>query len=72
VIETFINNTSLIFTTMSLWLKLKDFYIECIRVLKITRKPDKLEFKTIVKVSGLGIVLIGLIGFLIAIIKQLF
>ena len=57
---------------MSLWLKLKDFYIECIRVLKITRKPDKLEFKTIVKVSGLGIVLIGLIGFLIAIIKQLF
>lgn len=72
MIETFINNTSLIFTTMSLWLKLKDFYIECIRVLKITRKPDKLEFKTIVKVSGLGIVLIGLIGFLIAIIKQLF
>ena len=51
--------------------KLKDFFIECKRVLKITKKPDRTEFKTIVKVSGMGIVIIGLIGFLIHFIKEL-
>jgi len=54
------------------WIKFKSFIFECVRVLKVTRKPDKEEFKTIVKISGLGIMLIGLIGFLITIIKQLF
>jgi len=56
---------------MSLWIKLKEFYVECVRVVKITRKPDRIEFKTIVKVSGLGIIIIGFIGFLIHMIKQL-
>jgi len=56
---------------MSLWIKIKEFYIECLRILKITRKPDKIEFKTIVKVSGMGIAIIGLIGFLIQMIKHL-
>ena len=55
---------------MSLWLKLKNFYIESIRVLKVTRKPDKVEFKTIVKVSGIGILLIGFLGFLIQMIRN--
>ena len=54
------------------WIKFKSFIFECVRVLKVTRKPDKEEFKTIVQISGLGIMLIGLIGFLITIIKQLF
>ncbi len=45
--------------------KLKSFYHECIRVLKVTKKPDKQEFLTIVKVSGLGIILIGFIGFIV-------
>ena len=47
--------------------KFKSFIIECGRVLKITKKPDAFEFKTIVKVSGLGILVIGLIGFLLTI-----
>ncbi len=51
--------------------KLKSFLIECKRVLKVTKKPTMLEFKTIVKVSGLGMVVIGLIGFVIQIIKQI-
>ncbi|HLC49923.1 MAG: protein translocase SEC61 complex subunit gamma [Nanoarchaeota archaeon] len=46
--------------------------MECIRVLKITKKPNAYEFKTIVKVSGLGILVIGLIGFLIQMVKLLF
>jgi len=51
--------------------RMKSFYKECIRVLKITKKPDKEEFKTIVKVSGLGMAVIGLIGFLIQLVKQI-
>jgi len=46
-------------------LKLKSFYRECIRVLKITRKPNKEEYKTIVKITSLGILIIGLIGFIL-------
>ena len=45
--------------------------IECIRVLRITRKPDMIEYKTIAKASGLGIIIIGLIGFILTMIKQL-
>jgi len=51
--------------------KLKRFGKECIRVLRVTKKPSKDEFKTIVKVSGLGIIIIGLLGFIIQIIKQI-
>jgi protein transport protein SEC61 subunit gamma and related proteins len=52
--------------------KVKSFVVECIRVLKVTKKPDAFEFKTIVKVSGLGILIIGLIGFIVQMIKTVF
>ena len=52
--------------------KLKRFIVECRRVLRVTKKPDSFEFKTIVKVSGLGIAIIGLMGFLIQMVKQIF
>lgn len=51
--------------------KFKQFIIECKRVLMVTRKPDKTEFKTIVKASGLGMLVIGLIGFIISMLKLL-
>lgn len=51
--------------------RMKSFGAECARVLRITKKPSKEEFKTIVKVSGLGLVVIGALGFLITLIKQL-
>ena len=51
-----------------LWIKLKLFVAECKRVLIVTKKPSKLEFKTIVKASGLGMMIIGLVGFLIQMI----
>ncbi|MEE9525605.1 MAG: protein translocase SEC61 complex subunit gamma [Candidatus Woesearchaeota archaeon] len=50
---------------------MKRFGKECLRVLKVTKKPDKEEYLTIVKVSGIGILVIGLVGFLIQMIKQL-
>ena len=55
----------------NLTVKLKSFIVECKRVLHVTKKPNATEFKTIVKVSGLGILIIGLIGFLLHIGKQL-
>ena len=54
----------------TLFEKFKRFCKECLRVLKVTKKPNKEEFKTIVKVSGLGIIIIGLVGFIIQIVKQ--
>ena len=51
--------------------KLKSFIYECIRVFKITKKPSAQEFKTIVKVSAIGIAIIGLLGFLIQTAYQL-
>jgi protein transport protein SEC61 subunit gamma-like protein len=56
----------------NLWTKFKSFMIECKRVLLVTKKPTPIEFKTIVKVSGLGIALIGLIGFLVQMVQQIF
>ena len=54
----------------TLWRKFKDFVRESRRVLIVTKKPTRDEFKTIVKVSGLGIIIIGVIGFIIQMIKQ--
>lgn len=51
--------------------KLRQFINQSKIVLRVTKKPSKDEFKTIVKISGLGILLIGLIGFVIQMIKQL-
>ncbi len=48
--------------------RFKYFLRECKRVLKITKKPNSFEFKSIVKVTGLGILVIGFIGFVIQMI----
>lgn len=53
------------------WTRFKSFLKQCRRVLRITKKPNKEEFKIIVKVSGIGIVIIGIIGALIHIAWQL-
>lgn len=47
---------------------LSSFLVECKRVLAVTKKPTGEEFKTVVKVSGAGLLLIGLIGFLVMIL----
>lgn len=39
------------------------------RVLKVTKKPNKREFWSVVKVTGLGILIIGLMGFLVLSVK---
>ena len=52
--------------------KVKRFLKEIHRVLRITKKPNKEEYKSIVKVTGLGTVIIGAIGYIIFLAKQLF
>ncbi|MCD1296317.1 protein translocase SEC61 complex subunit gamma [Methanocella sp. CWC-04] len=42
-----------------------------IRILQLTRKPSNEEFLTISKVAGAGILIIGLIGFLVYLIMVL-
>ena len=51
--------------------RIKAYTLECWRVLKITQKPSNTEFKTIVKVSGLGMLIIGFIGFVVVMIREL-
>lgn len=53
------------------WVKLKSFIMECKRVLIVTKKPSKEEFKAVVKVSGIGMIIIGLIGFVIFILGDM-
>ena len=51
--------------------KVKKFIKECSRVLHITKKPNQQEYLTTVKVTALGIGIIGALGFVIFLIKQL-
>jgi len=55
----------------TMWTRLKTFTRECVRVFKITKKPTKEEYKTISKVAGLGILIIGLLGFIVHLVKAL-
>nr|AQS28291.1 hypothetical protein [uncultured archaeon]AQS28870.1 hypothetical protein [uncultured archaeon] len=61
---------------MAVFEKLKSFTLQSKRVWHVLRKPTSLEFKTVSKVSAIGILILGAIGFLIAdglkIIERLF
>jgi protein transport protein SEC61 subunit gamma-like protein len=46
------------------------FIEEAIRVLQLTRKPRKDEFLLISKITGLGMILIGVIGVVIILIAR--
>ncbi len=52
--------------------KLKTFYKKCRRVWAVLKKPTKQEFILISKVSAIGIGILGLIGFIISQIVNLF
>jgi protein transport protein SEC61 subunit gamma-like protein len=51
--------------------KVKRFLKETRRVLHITKKPDRQEFLSLCKITGLGIAVIGALGFIIFLLKQL-
>ena len=48
--------------------KIKNKLTRYRRVISVSRKPDKEEFVSSSKITGLGMILIGFIGFVISII----
>lgn len=61
----FDNSLSNIFDTMGE--KLQPY----VRILRVAKKPGSHEFKTILKITGLGVILIGFVGFVIRMLSQL-
>jgi len=53
-------------------IKIKSFAMKCRRVWMILRKPTSEEFNSIAKVSAIGILIIGLLGFVISDLIKLF
>lgn len=51
--------------------KTAEFWHKCVRVFKVARKPTSEEVKQVSKVSALGILAIGIIGFIIGLIYVL-
>ncbi|MEW5896363.1 MAG: protein translocase SEC61 complex subunit gamma [Nanoarchaeota archaeon] len=51
--------------------RVKRFLKESYRVLRITKKPNKEEYTSVLKVTALGVAIIGAIGFVIFLAKQL-
>lgn len=52
-------------------MSIKNFIEKIRRVLLVSSKPDKEEFKQSVKITGLGIVIIGVVGFVIFLLAML-
>ena len=49
---------------------LKSFAKQCVRVWYLMRKPSKDEFTTVAKVSAIGLILVGVIGFSINVVMN--
>jgi len=45
---------------------------EASRILKLSRKPSKSEFEEVVKITGLGILVLGAMGYLFIFLRWLF
>ena len=48
-----------------------DFIKLCQRVLHVSKKPGRDEFMNVAKITGIGVLIIGAIGFVISIVAQL-
>ncbi|HSQ02298.1 MAG TPA: protein translocase SEC61 complex subunit gamma [Methanobacterium sp.] len=48
-----------------------DFIKLCQRVLHVSKKPGREEFMNVAKITGIGVIIIGAIGFIISIVAQL-
>lgn len=48
---------------------MRKFFHNCKRVLQIAKKPSKDEYLQVAKITGLGILLIGFVGFVILFIS---
>ena len=48
----------------------QDFVQSSTRIFNVSRKPDMKEFKVMSKVTGLGIILIGVIGYIVKLVLE--
>jgi protein transport protein SEC61 subunit gamma-like protein len=48
------------------------FLKQCQRVLHVSKKPDRTEYINVAKITGIGIIIIGVIGFIINISASIF
>lgn len=48
------------------WGRIRSFILQSKRVWHVLRKPSMEEFKTVAKVSAIGLLIIGAIGFVIS------
>jgi protein transport protein SEC61 subunit gamma-like protein len=52
--------------------KLKKFLLKSKRVWLVLKKPSRQEFEMVTKVSAIGILILGAVGFIISIIMKVF
>jgi len=50
----------------------KGFLLKCTRVWAVMKKPTKQEFRIVAQAAGLGILLVGAIGFAISLLMRFF
>ncbi|MFH1585402.1 MAG: protein translocase SEC61 complex subunit gamma [archaeon] len=50
----------------------KSFFIKCKRVWHILKKPSRKEYEMVAKVSAIGILILGVLGFLVSIVMNVF
>ena len=56
---------------MKIKIDVKGYINKVIRVLRLTTKPEKKEFWDVAKITALGMVVIGLVGYIIESLKYL-
>jgi len=52
--------------------KFKSFLAKCKRVWLALKKPSMMEFQSVTKISAIGILILGVLGFLISIVMKIF
>jgi protein transport protein SEC61 subunit gamma-like protein len=52
--------------------RISDFIRESVRVLRLTKKPTKDDFFFIAKTTGLGLLLLGFVGYVVESIRWIF
>jgi len=57
---------------MKIFTGIKSFAIKCKRVWFALKKPTKDEFVKVAKVSAVGILILGLFGFIVSLVMKLF
>jgi len=52
-------------------LEIKEILRRSIRILYISKKPSKVEFTKVAKITGIGMILCGIVGFIMAFLLSL-